>query len=419
MRTKVGSDREAMARAAASDAAIVLRDALDRYGEATVMFATGNSQLDFLNELMTHHAVDWSRVTGFHMDEYLGIAADHRASFRRYMRENVASRVRFRAFHFIAGDAPDPEAECRRYAALMKHRPLDLCCLGIGENGHLAFNDPPADFEDPVDVKVVTLDQACRLQQVGEGHFAGLNEVPHRAITVTIPALLRASRVIAVVPEARKAFVVAAALEGDITADCPASILQKQGHVAVYLDPDSARLLEHDGVRPAVTPTRHMPPLHKVVSAEARLKELGIELPGPHPPHDPLDAVVVHRGTARTSGQLPRIAGELTCVGVLGDSVTVDEGYQAARICALNALSVLRAELGSLDRIDRVLTVTGYVASAPGFDQQPAVVDGASHALVEVFGDRGRHTRSAIGVAALPRRGAVEVEVTVSIKGDL
>jgi enamine deaminase RidA (YjgF/YER057c/UK114 family) len=153
----------------------------------------------------------------------------------------------------------------------------------------------------------------------------------------------------------------------------------------------------------------------QAVSFDARVASLGLVLHGPHPPHDPLDAVVVHQGIARTSGQLPRIEGELTCLGVLGDYVTVEAGYEAARVCALNALSVLRAELGSLDRIERVLTVTGYVASAPGFDQQPAVVDGASHVLFEIFGDAGRHTRSAIGVAALPRGGAVEIEVIVAV----
>jgi enamine deaminase RidA (YjgF/YER057c/UK114 family) len=153
-----------------------------------------------------------------------------------------------------------------------------------------------------------------------------------------------------------------------------------------------------------------------VASYDARVAELGLTLYGPHPPHDPLDAVVVHGGVARTSGQLPRIDGRLTCTGHLGDDVTVQEGYEAARVCALNALSVLRACLGTLDAIERVLTVTGFVACAPGFDQQPAVVDGASHVLHEVFGDCGRHTRSAIGVAALPRRGAVEIEVTVAVR---
>jgi len=144
-------------------------------------------------------------------------------------------------------------------------------------------------------------------------------------------------------------------------------------------------------------------------SIRARLAELGLTLHGPHPPHDPLDAVVVHDGVARTSGQLPRIAGELTCLGRLGDTVTVDEGREAAAVCALNALAVLEVALGSLDRIERVLTVTGYVSSAPDFHEQPTVVDGASRVLADVFGEAGRHTRSAIGVASLPRNGAVEI----------
>jgi enamine deaminase RidA (YjgF/YER057c/UK114 family) len=148
----------------------------------------------------------------------------------------------------------------------------------------------------------------------------------------------------------------------------------------------------------------------------ARLAELGLTLHGPHPPHDPLDAVVVHAGVARTSGQLPRIDGKLTCVGRLGDDVTVEQGREAAAVCALNALAVLEAALGSLDRIARVLTVTGFVSSAPDFHQQPTVIDGASQVLSDVFGEAGRHSRSAVGVAALPRDGAVEIEVTVALR---
>jgi len=147
-----------------------------------------------------------------------------------------------------------------------------------------------------------------------------------------------------------------------------------------------------------------------------RLAGLGLVLPGPYPPHDPLDAVVVHGGRARTSGQLPRDHdGRLVHPGVLGAGLSVDDGAEAARWCALNALSVLRAGLGSLDRVSRVLTVLGFVASAPGFEQQPAVVDGASTLLHDVFGEAGRHSRSAIGVAALPRGGAVEIEVEVAL----
>ena len=147
----------------------------------------------------------------------------------------------------------------------------------------------------------------------------------------------------------------------------------------------------------------------------ARLAELGLTLHGPHPPHDPLDAVVIHGGVARTSGQLPRINGKLTCLGRLGDEVSVEEGREAAAVCALNALAVLQAALGSLDRISRVLTVTGFVSSAPDFHEQPTVIDGASQVLADVFGEAGRHSRSAVGVAALPRDGAVEIEVTVAL----
>jgi enamine deaminase RidA (YjgF/YER057c/UK114 family) len=147
----------------------------------------------------------------------------------------------------------------------------------------------------------------------------------------------------------------------------------------------------------------------------ARLAALGLRLHGPHPPHDPLDAVVVHGGVARTSGQLPRVEGQLTCVGTLGTTVSVEEGNAAAAICALNALAVLEAELGTLDRVERVLSLTGFVASAPDFHRQPDVIDGASKVLFDIFGKAGRHTRSAIGVAALPRGGAVEIELTVSL----
>jgi enamine deaminase RidA (YjgF/YER057c/UK114 family) len=152
------------------------------------------------------------------------------------------------------------------------------------------------------------------------------------------------------------------------------------------------------------------------VTIDDRLDELGFVLPGPYPPHDPLDAVVVHGGRARTSGQLPRDHdGHLVHPGILGAGLSVEQGSEAARWCALNALSVLRAELGSLDRVERVLTVLGFVASAPGFIEQPAVVDGASGLLADVFGSPGRHSRSAIGVAALPRGGAVEIEVEVAL----
>ena len=163
-------------------------------------------------------------------------------------------------------------------------------------------------------------------------------------------------------------------------------------------------------------PDQRVPRKVAVTRIDARLDDLGIVLPGPYPPHDPLDAVVVHAGRARTSGQLPRDhSGVLVHPGVVGAGVSVEQGAEAARWCALNALSVLRAQLGTLDQIERVLTVLGFVACVEDFDQQAAVVDGASRLVVDVFGDRGRHTRSAIGVAALPRGGAVEIEVEVAL----
>lgn len=233
-------DRD-LAADAADAAAQAIGAAVTARGVAHVMLATGNSQLAFLEALTGRSDVDWSAVVGFHMDEYVGIPADHPASFRRYLRERVVDVVHPRAFEYVEGDALDPEAECARYARLLAAHPLDLCCLGIGENGHLAFNDPPvADFDDPQAVKVVELDAACRLQQVGEGHFPDLDAVPQQAITVTIPALLAAARVLAIVPEARKAAPVTAALTGPITTACPASALRRVGHATLYLDADSA-----------------------------------------------------------------------------------------------------------------------------------------------------------------------------------
>jgi glucosamine-6-phosphate deaminase len=225
---------------AAGAAADAIAGAVAARGTARMMLATGNSQRAFLGAL-TALELPWSSVDAFHMDEYVGIAPDHPASFRRYLQEQFVDRVHPGAFHPIEGDAADPAGECARYAGLLAAGPLDLCCLGIGENGHLAFNDPPvADFEDPEAVKVVELDPACRRQQVGEGHFRTVDDVPPRAITVTIPTLLSAGRVLAVVPEARKRDPVRAALTGPVTTACPASVLRTRPQVTIFLDEASA-----------------------------------------------------------------------------------------------------------------------------------------------------------------------------------
>jgi glucosamine-6-phosphate deaminase len=238
-------DVDEMARDAAVEAADAIRSAIADRGEANVMLATGNSQLAFLVELIQLPDIAWNRVRAFHMDEYVGLAASHSASFRRYMRERVAAHLPVMEFHYIEGDAPDPEAEAARYGALLREHPLDLTCAGIGENGHLAFNDPPvADFDDPLDVKVVALEEASRRQQVGEGHFATIADVPTHAITVTIPALLVAERVLVIVPEARKARAVREALYGPISTACPASILRRRENATLFLDLESSTLLD-------------------------------------------------------------------------------------------------------------------------------------------------------------------------------
>jgi len=232
----------------ASDAAAIaqryLQETLSRQGTASVILATGNSQLQFLEALAALGGVEWPRVTLFHMDEYLGIDANHPASFRRYLRERVESRVNPGKFHYLEGDALLPLKECERYAKLLAAQPIDLCCLGIGENGHLAFNDPPvADFNDPHPVKLVKLDEACRQQQVGEGHFPGLDAVPQYAFTLTIPTLCSARRMLCIVPERRKAQAVKDALRGPISSSCPASFLRKESHCTLFLDADSAGLV--------------------------------------------------------------------------------------------------------------------------------------------------------------------------------
>ena len=221
-----------------------LQEVLRQQESAALILATGNSQIQFLENLIALGGVDWSRTVLFHMDEYLGIEASHRASFRRYMRERVEERVRPRRFHYLEGDALLPLDECERYASLLRAQPIDLCCLGVGENGHLAFNDPPvADFSDPHSVKLVKLDLACRQQQVGEKHFPSLEAVPRYAFTLTIPMLCSAKKMVCVAPEKRKAKAVQAALQGPVSPACPASFLRRQSHATLFLDTDSAALL--------------------------------------------------------------------------------------------------------------------------------------------------------------------------------
>lgn len=221
-----------------------LAETIARQGSAAAILATGNSQIQFLKNLVALGGIDWSKVTLFHMDEYLGISAAHPASFRYYMRERVESLVKPRAFHYLQGDCDLPHVECARYTALLESQAIDLCCLGVGENGHLAFNDPHvARLDDSQWVKLVRLDDACKMQQVKEGHFPSLEAVPPYALTLTIPALMTARKVVCVAPEKRKAVPVKQMLQGPVNSLCPASALRRNPAAVLLIDTDSAALL--------------------------------------------------------------------------------------------------------------------------------------------------------------------------------
>ena len=245
LKIEVYSSRKAAGEAAARAAAESLRQLAKPRAMVGVIFATGASQLETLHALTAIPDLPWGQVAGFHMDEYVGLAADHPASFRRYLRENLTSRVPLAEFNEIDGTVADPESMCREYAAMLRAHDPQLCLLGIGENGHLAFNDPAeADFLDPVDMKIVSLDTVCRQQQVAEGWFPSIGEVPSRAMTLTIPTLLRVPKLIASVPGSRKAHIVKRTLEEPISTACPATIFRTHPDVTVYLDPESAAELD-------------------------------------------------------------------------------------------------------------------------------------------------------------------------------
>lgn len=235
---------EEMGQAAALEARERINEAIAKKDEANVILATGNSQLTFLRALRQLEDIEWQKVNLFHMDEYLDLPPDHEASFPRFLRRHFVDWISPRSFHPVSGRADDVEKACREYEALLRQYPADLVASGLGENGHLAFNDPPfALFDDPVWVKVIELADASRKQQVGEGHFGSLEEVPTHAITLTIPALLAARSMLCLVPEARKAEAVRACLHEPISEERPGSILRRQPHALLFLDVDSAAKL--------------------------------------------------------------------------------------------------------------------------------------------------------------------------------
>jgi len=236
--------RAELGRAAAKTAAGQIKDAIANKGQANIVLATGASQFEVLEKLTAAEGIDWSRVTMFHLDEYIGLGGDHPAGFRKYLRQRFVDKVgELKAVHFINGDAPGPEQECERLGELISRQTIDVTLAGIGENGHLAFNDPPADFETQQPYIVVALDEKCRRQQLGEGWFKKLEDVPARAISMSIRQILKSELLIVSVPDLRKASAVKATLEGPVTPNCPASILQEHPNCKLLLDEQSASLL--------------------------------------------------------------------------------------------------------------------------------------------------------------------------------
>jgi glucosamine-6-phosphate deaminase len=236
--TKIG-----MALAAAGQAASLLNRAILARGSANLILATGLSQFEMLSHLVALD-VDWSKVTAFHLDEYIGLPLAHPASFRRYLQERFVDKVpTLRQFHYVNGEAPDPHAECQRLGRLIGGLPVDVACIGIGENGHLAFNDPPADFDTAEPYIVVDLDEACRRQQVGEGWFPDLASVPRQAISMSIRQIMQSASIVCTVPDARKAAAVQQTVEAQVTNRVPATILQTHPRCWLFLDQPAASLL--------------------------------------------------------------------------------------------------------------------------------------------------------------------------------
>ena len=243
LEVEVHPGNQALGAAAADAAAEIINAAVERSGNANLVLATGNSQVTFLAALRKQNVV-WPAVTVFHMDEYLNLPAGHPAAFPHFLRHHLLDEVRVRAFYPVPGHPADLTLACQGYEALLRAHPVDLCVLGIGENGHLAFNDPPASFGETAWVKVVDLDEQSRRQQVGEGHFDRLDEVPARAISLTITGLRSAAKMLCLAPERRKAGAVRRTLTGPIDGTCPASVLRRTPHARLLLDRDSASLLE-------------------------------------------------------------------------------------------------------------------------------------------------------------------------------
>ena len=246
MDVQIFDSKHELGQAAADRAAAVIERAIAERGEACLIAATGASQFEFLDALTLKPNIEWSKTIFFHLDEYVGLSDAHPASFRKYLRERIVERVHPGEFYFVEGERPDPLAECRRLGEIISRHTVDAAFVGIGENGHLAFNDPPADFETQEPFLVVELDEACRRQQVGEGWFESLEEVPLKAISMSISQILKSRHILCVVPDKRKARAVSDTLEAEISPWHPASALRLHAATTICLDTDAASLFKSD-----------------------------------------------------------------------------------------------------------------------------------------------------------------------------
>ena len=242
MTIKVFSSKATLAQAAADHAAAIIRDAISAHGEARIIAATGASQFDFLDVLTKITDIDWDRVEMFHLDEYVGITDQAPASFCRYLRERLIDKVGLKKYHLLDGTQA-PAAVIERVSEEIRKASIDIAFVGVGENGHLAFNDPPADFDTEEAYIVVNLDEACRKQQLGEGWFPTLADVPRQAISMTIKQIMKAEQILCIAPDARKANAIKACFSGEVSPMAPASILQRHQNATIYLDKESASLL--------------------------------------------------------------------------------------------------------------------------------------------------------------------------------
>lgn len=245
MNIKIFKTKESMGKAAAEKAAEILKDAINKKGEANFVIATGASQFEFLENLTNISSIDWSKTTMFHLDEYIGFPETHPASFRKYLRERLINKVHPGNVYLIKGEAKSPESECERLGKIIIQKEIDVAFVGIGENGHLAFNDPPADFDTKKPYLVVNLDDACRKQQLGEGWFKSFDEVPKMAISMSIEQIMKSKNIICTVPDSRKAQAVKDCFgDQNISPEYPASILKNHERVFLFLDEASAKLFK-------------------------------------------------------------------------------------------------------------------------------------------------------------------------------